>query len=176
MSVGYISAQEYVYVNTRNLIMRDRPKKLYNVYLVMQPPCPLLVERYDDDYKDNKEVKDKFYRVSISYNDSDGIHHYVSGWVLKKYVVHNLYQVTVPGLDTRSQVPPSPMLLSEYVGPNKYDRDFGNAAKYQPPVYKGGEKQPPPFKRQYRTGLRGGCYYVNQKGHRIYVDKHFCNK
>lgn len=28
--------------------------------------------------------------------------------------------------------------------------------------------------RSYQTGERGGCYYVNSNGNRIYVDKSFC--
>lgn len=29
--------------------------------------------------------------------------------------------------------------------------------------------------RSYITGERGGCYYENSRGNRIYVERHFCN-
>lgn len=31
------------------------------------------------------------------------------------------------------------------------------------------------YSRFYQTGERGGCYYTNSNGNRIYVDKLFCN-
>jgi hypothetical protein len=29
--------------------------------------------------------------------------------------------------------------------------------------------------RTYITGKRGGCYYLNSKGNKVYVDKSLCN-
>ncbi len=172
LAAGIVSGQEVVYVNTANLILRDRPEKGYNVFCILQPPCPLKVDKYDDGYKNDKTVTDKFYRVSVSYTDNNGIYHRIGGWVLKKYVVTNLAGVTVPGLNTRSQVEPSAVGLFTEV-----DVDDGgrfNSALFPSPKYKGGELQPAPPKRVYHKGPRGGCFYIGSKGRKIYVDKNFC--
>lgn len=58
--------QEYLYVNTDNLILRDRPEKKYIVFAILHAPCQVKVERYEDGYKNDRAVKEKFYRVSIS--------------------------------------------------------------------------------------------------------------
>jgi hypothetical protein len=72
--------QERVYVNTNNLVVRDRPERQYNVFAILRPGCPLKVEPYGSGYKGNKAVKARFYRVSLSYRD-DAVHgHIIFGW------------------------------------------------------------------------------------------------
>lgn len=31
------------------------------------------------------------------------------------------------------------------------------------------------FGREYHRGPRGGCYYINSKGKKVYVDHSYCN-
>ena len=168
------SGQEVVYVNTDNLVLRDRPEKMYNVFAILHASCPLKVERYEDGYKNDKAVTNKFYQVSISYNSDNGIHHYVGGWVLKKFVVTDLSKITVPGVDTASQSLVSIVPLVRYMGDDEHNPNKGNAAQFLPPKYKGGEKQPGQVARIYHSGPRGGCYYLSGKGKKVYVDKKFC--
>ncbi len=169
-------AQEYLYVNTDNLILRDRPEKKYIVFAILHAPCQVKVERYEDGYKDDKAVKDKFYQVSIAYIDSEsGIHHHIGGWVMKKYMVTSQEKVTVPGADKRLAINASQLLLERYMGDDAYNPNHGNSLEFLPPKYKGGEKEPEVFKKVFRTGPRGGCYYMNRSGNKVYVKDKYCN-
>src|ERR1035437_3454212 len=96
---GTAIGQEYVYVNTDNLILRDRPEKIYNVFAILHSPCRVKIEPYEDGYKNDHAITKKFYQVSISYKDDDGTHHYVGGWVEKKYVVDDPDKITVKNDD-----------------------------------------------------------------------------
>src|SRR5437763_587365 len=84
----YFYGQEYVYVNTDNLILRDRPEKKYMVLAILHAPCMLKVENYEDGYKNDKAITNKFLQVSFAYKD-DETHRSVlyRGWVEKKYTV-----------------------------------------------------------------------------------------
>ena len=166
--------QGYVYVNTHNLILRDRPEKIYMVLAILHPPCKLKVEPCERFYINNTIVKHKFYEVSISYKDDKGIHHYVGGWVEKRYVVTGKDKITAPGTDMGLELNESEVKLIPGISDDRHDPNKFNAALFPAPKYKGGEKQPAPFKRIYHKGPKGGCYYVNQKGKKVYVDKHFC--
>jgi len=166
---GIVNAQEYVYVNTDNLVLRDRPEHKYHVFAVLQPNFRLKVEPYEDGYKNNKQVKSRFYQVSVSYK-SNGINHYTGGWVEKKYVVTNPLKIN-PKYTGVVPLPTEEIAWIPYTGAEEGNPDKLNAAQYPPPKYKGGEKQEV---RVYHTGARGGCYYISPKGKKVYVDKHFC--
>ena len=169
--------QEYLYVNTDNLILRDRPGKKYNVFAILHAPCQVKLEPYDDDYKNNRAVKEKFYRVSISYTDSGayGIHHHIGGWVMKKYMVTSQEKVTVRGADKRLAINASELLLEQYMGDGEHNPNNGNSVEFLPPEYKGGEAQPETFKRVYHSGPRGGCYYMSRYGNKVYVNGKYCH-
>jgi len=164
------SAQEHLYVNTNNLILRDRPEKKYNVYSILHARCKVDQRPYDDGYKNNKEVLRRFYRVGFTRWDQNGRSLTVSGWVEKKYMVRSLKQVRVPGSDTSAE---RSMTLIESTG----DAKRFNCAAYPYPKYKGGEKQfdiTTTGKRIYHRGPRGGCYYIGPNGNKRYVDAKFC--
>ena len=72
IAVNIVSAQDTVYVNAHNLILRDRPETRYNVFAILQAGCPLKVEPFEDGYKNNKSVRSRFYRVLISYGNDAG--------------------------------------------------------------------------------------------------------
>ncbi len=169
-----VFAQDEVYVNTDNLVLRDRPEKDYFVFAILHAPCPLKVEPYELGYRNNKAVTDKFYQVSISWDDKKGIHHYVGGWVKKKYVVSSRAAVTAKVTDSGSAIAASVVKLIKFMGLREDDPNPPNAAQFQPPRYKGGEIWQKPAKRVYHSGPKGGCYYIGKNGHRIYVDKTFC--
>ena len=166
--------QGVVYVNTDNLIMRDRPEKQYFVVAIVHAPCRLDIEPWDVGYDNDKTVIANFLKVSFSY-ESNGIHHLIAGWVARKYLVPDLAKVTVHGLNTRSQtIDPVPLIT--YSGDFEHNPNRENARDFLPPKYKGGEKQPGIARRVYHKGPRGGCYYINGKGHKVYVDKKRCDK
>jgi hypothetical protein len=170
-AANVVFAQDTVYVNTRNLILRDRPETRYNVFAVLQAGCPLQVEPYDDGYISNKSVKSRFYRVLITYANDAGGYSRIFGWIEKRFVVPTLVKVTVPGADKSGTKPLTELMQPVHPlnGENKF-----NASQFPPPVYKGAEYQPGVAKRVYHNGPRGGCYYLTSNGRKVYVDKKFC--
>ncbi len=163
-------AQEHLYVNTDNLVVRDRPEKRYNVYAILHPGCEVDMGRADKGYKNNKEVINKFYRITFTYRYENRRSLTVSGWVEKKYMVRSRAQITVSSADAIAKLPVTMV-------PNEDDPKQFNCAAYPFPKYKGGEKHfdvTATSKRIYHTGARGGCYYLSPKGDKRYVDPKFC--
>jgi hypothetical protein len=171
IAYGPAPGQELVFVNTPKLVLRDRPEKEYNVFAILLATCPLKLERYDAGYENDPAVKERFYRVSFTYQDNKQRNHLIFGWVVKKYVVPAFDEVSVPGAD-KSDVKDIRELM--YPVELRHDGKF-NASMYPPPEYKGGEKQPEPVKREFHRGPRGGCYYLDKKGRKVYVDKSNCS-
>lgn len=167
--------QQHVWVNTDNLILRDRPEKKYVVYAILHAPCRLDIDSSDIGYKSDKYANTTFCQVTISY-DQDGMGHYIHGWVAKKYIVTDPRKITVSGVDTAIDLSMTHLVPM----PDVYDDDGnirnGNALHFLPPKYKGGEKYPQAagIKRIYHKGKRDGCYYIGRNGHKIYVDKKWC--
>jgi hypothetical protein len=164
---GTLTGQQYVYVNTDNLILRDRPEKKYTVFAILHAPCRLLKEAYEAGYKNDRPVTNRFYQVSFSYNDDAGIHHHTGGWVEKKYVVNDRNSVTI-NTAYRDTLNITEVPLIRYSGSDAHNPNQ-NASEFLPPKYKGGERQPQAMRRVYHKGPRGGCYYVNSKGRKVYV-------
>ncbi len=171
IAVNIVSAQDTVYVNAHNLILRDRPETRYNVFAILQAGCPLKVEPFEDGYKNNKSVRSRFYRVLISYGNDAGGSNRIFGWVEKRFVVPALGKVTVPGTDKTGTKPVTRFMLALHPG---NDENKFNAGQFPPPLYKGAEHQPGAAKKTYHSGPRGGCYYLNASGRKVYVDKKFC--
>jgi hypothetical protein len=162
IQVSIACAQQTVYVNTANLVLRDRPEKQYNVFAVLQPGCPLKIESYEAGYKNDKKVTARFYQVSIDYRDNENINHHIGGWVEKNYVSQTPKQNSGRNITE----------LMKVVVPD--DNETFNASQYPPLKYKGAEIQPGPPKRIYHKGPRGGCYYLNGAHKKVYVDKSLC--
>ena len=167
--------QEFVYVNTDNLILRDRPENAYLALAILHTPCKLKVEKYEDGYKNNKEIKAKFYEVAINYWDERKYHHYISGWVEKRYVVADKSMIKVPVDDTALDLHASIVKLIPSGEDDAHNPNKLNWADFPGPKYKGGVNAPSPVKRIYHKGPKGGCYYISPKGHKVYVNKSFCN-
>ncbi len=166
--------QDFVYVNTDNLILRDRPGNKYMVFAILHAPCKLKVEPYDSIYLNNNKVKERFFRVLISYTDSRNFRNYLTGWVEKRYTVNSTDRITVKGINKTLELNESKVSIE----PEDYDADHEhlNWEQFPGPKYKGGVNSPLPFRKIYHKGPKGGCYYVNKQGKRIYVDKSFCNR
>ena len=144
-------AQEYVYVNTANLLLRDRPEIKYNVYNVLQPPCRLKVISDDNMGYDSKAVNGRYYHVVLIKHDDQAKRSYSSyGWVEKKYVVKSMAKVTAHYSDSTA--------VSFIDIPVSGDLSTLNYRSYPYPKYKGGEDHfGPEYKRKYIKGPRGGC-------------------
>ena len=166
---GTAMAQEYVYVNTANLLLRDQPEKEYNVFDVLHAPCRLEVIPYSAGYE-TKAIRDRFYHVALkiwfektkkSYNGY--------GWVEKKYVVNAHDKITAHYTDSSQTIAYTTSPVSRDNPPKL------NYRSYPYPKYKGGEKNFDVLNgAKYRKGPRGGCYYVNAKGRKVYVDAKMC--
>ena len=172
-----VAGQGFVYVNTANLILRDRPDCEYMVFAILQAPFRLKVEKQGADY--SKAVKDRFYCVSYTYHDPYGIGHYTRGWVEKKYTVAHLSAIATKQVDTNSSPPPQEIRLISYMGADEDDPNDWNYRQFPYPKYKGGEKQfpkPASTSRAYHLGARGGCYYLSKTGRKVYVDSKFCKE
>jgi len=170
---GY--GQAFVYVNTDNLLLRDRPQKTYEVLAVLHAPCKLKVEAYEDGYKHNADIKSRFYQVAINYYDARKIYHHIGGWVDKRYVVAAPGQLTTAVADTDLDLHISVVKMIPSGADDAHNPNGLNWADYGGPTYKGGVAVPAGVQRKYRKGPKGGCYYLNGKGRKVYVAKRFCD-
>lgn len=165
-------AQDYVYVNIDNLILRDRPEPTYVVFDILHAGSKLKRDSSDQGYLKNKQVNARFYQVELNYQAEDGHSVYKHGWVEKKYIVTDKRKLR-PGADTTVDLVHSPVTLASYDG-NGLDPNGKNHLLYPYPKYKGGEKVfPHAEKRVYHKGPRGGCFYWKNK-RKVYVDGRFC--
>jgi hypothetical protein len=171
-----VCGQEYVYVNTDNLLLRDRPQHDYRVYAVLHAPTKLMVKR-DGEYKNDKAVNARFYYVYLHYME-DGFSKSIWGYVEKRYVVANPEKVSVRNIDKQQELNFDWVVIKPYMGDIKYSPNKFNGDKFPPPKYKGGDvftkAETEVAKRKYHEGPRGGCYYIGRKGEKIYVDKQWC--
>ncbi len=176
LCLWYIPAigQAFVYVDTDSLILRDRPENAYLVLAILHTPCKLKLEKYEDGYKNNEKIKAKFYEVALNYWDERKYHHYISGWVEKRYVVTARNEINSPVDDTGLNLHASIVKLIPSAGDDAHNPNKLNWADFPGPKYKGGVNAPPPFKRIYHKGPKGGCYYLSAKGLKVYVNKSFC--
>ena len=169
------AAQEYVYVNTDSLLIRDRPENEYLVTAVLHAPTRLVIEQNDEGYAKNKVVTSRFYNVSLQYRGDDNRSTKIDGWVEKKYVVRSKSLITFRGTDTTQDLAFRRIFLIPFIGGDECDPNDFNCRDFPYPKYKGGEKSfPAPVKRVYHTGPRGGCYYIGPSGNKNYVDPKHC--
>src|SRR6478735_8629154 len=97
---GNAVAQDHLYVNTNNLILRDRPESTYVVLDILHAGSKLKRDSSDKGYVKDKQVNARFYEVELNYQAEDGHSVYKHGWVEKKYVVPDIRMITAPGADT----------------------------------------------------------------------------
>ena len=169
--------QEYVYVNTDSLILRDRPEKKYKVLAILHAPSRVKIAAIDKGYINDKAVNDRFYQVFFTHWKEDGTSLTMGGWVEKKYTVKSKAGITFPGADTTADLLFTDVPSIPYMGSDERDPNPFNCAEFPYPKYKGGEKhfdKAVKNKRVYHNGPRGGCYYLSVKGKKVYVDKKFC--
>ena len=167
---GHVATgQEYVYANTDNLLLRDRPEKEYDVFGVLHAPCRLEVIPYSTGYE-TKAIKDWFYHVQLSVWFEKTKSSYTGyGWVEKKYVVSSHDKITAQYADSAEAI------LFNKVPVSRDNPPKLNCRSYPYPKYKGGEKNfDTANKKKYQKGKLGGCYYINAKGRKVYVDAKLC--
>jgi hypothetical protein len=170
MLLSYAKAlgQEYGYVNTDSLILRDRPEKVYNVFAILHAPCQVTIEPYDNYYKNNRAVTGKFYEVSVSYNDNNGIHHHIGGWVEKRYMVDDPAKITVRGANMNLRIAESEVMLIPYIGDDKHNPNSHNTAlRFQAPKYRVAKNNRSHSKRCIRQGRGAGATMLMLRGRKF---------
>lgn len=163
--------QQYVYVNTDNLLLRNRPDREFTVYAVLHAPTRLKVAPYKNGYN-RSLVTNRFYEVHIAYTDGEGIYHFFDGWVDKRYVVKSPQQVR--SIRNRRAADFWITWVVPTLGPNQDPSLHTNCDWFPYPKYKGGETTAPKLAHTYIKGPHGGCYYRAPSGRKVYVDKSFC--
>jgi hypothetical protein len=175
-----VAAQEYRYVNTDNLILRHTLDPAYNVFMILHAPTRVKILPYDEDVYTSPAMKKKFYRIEVFFLYQEQYAQFtIKGYVDKRYLVDAISKVTVPGVDTSLAIS---VTMTNFNGVKQYSRacrdcypsvvEQSNSRSFNSPVYKGGNPPPAPVKpkpREYHPGPRGGCYYINEKGKRVYV-------
>jgi hypothetical protein len=141
---------------------------------IAHAPCKLRVLPYGSQYAGNAAVKKRFHKVRLLFDDAGKTHLYITGWVEQRYVVTDTGKVTWPGANKALEFSASVVPVQPYMGDDEHSPEPYNYADFRYPQYKGGENQPPPPKRTYYKGKRGGCYYRNSAGKKVYVDKRYC--
>ncbi len=169
--------QEYVYANTNNLLIRDRPDKIYNVYAIANKGCVLKLQPITSGYENKKALTAGFYYINVKSKQTKNGHTSMDAWVSKRYVVKSLSEITYSKNDTSNNTFPELVDLIPYFGPEEDDPNNYNCYQYPWPKYKGGEKSFPSKHKPghvYYRGPRGGCYYIAPSGRKVYVDGKFC--
>lgn len=165
-----LQAQERIlYVNTDNLILRDLPEKRYNVFAILHAGATLVEDTGDHGYKDDKAISSKFYEVKLKNRDTPGDCHFIGGWVEKKYIVRK------PEMVKQTLVKKDLPYFDEIHVINICG--YYNDKDFPPPKYKGGEPNVRGELRsgRYLLGPKGGCYFYNKHGKKVYVDRSYCN-
>jgi hypothetical protein len=181
-AIAQKTEKKYLYVNTDNLILRDRPEPFYKVYAILHAPCRVQLLDFRPEYKNYKNATTRFYDVRLKYTDEKRITYTFDGFVDKRYIVAHDSLITAyvkeeeKNLETNATV----VDLIPYFGPEEDSPNPENARNFPPPKYKGGEKtfvsrnSSTAIKRIYHLGPKEGCYYINSKGNKTYVDKKYC--
>lgn len=175
--------QQVMYVNTDNLIVRDRLDRDYNVSCIVHVPTRVIVQPVEGNFEGFESLSGKFSCIKFHFWQLNHFNTSEYGFVEKKYLVNSLSKITVKDADTTLtvSVTRTPFERHKYY---RYDHsmhdmgmEFSNARDFKAPKYKGGNPLPLPPKskpRVYHSGPRGGCYYYNEKGKKVYVAATYC--
>ena len=184
------TGQDVRYVNAPNLVIRDNHLPDYNVCGIAHAGCEVTVDTVLSIEYIDKNILKTMCHISIPIYMPE--HQYkvvnLNGWVPKRYLVKSRALVTVKGADTTLSVNATrvPVKRFDYYlqrhGTSSYktvDKGiaYSNARKYVAPKYQGGNPlplPPPPKPREYLSGPRGGCYYINAAGKKVYVAPENC--
>lgn len=185
------AGQITMYVNAPNLVVRDNHTPDYNVAGIAHAGCKVSIDTYmHTKYVDKSFLKTMcFISIPIQTPETES-NKMLRGWVPKRYLVPTRAKVTVRGADTTLTVNATltPTNRYEYYITRRHryryndktvDRGiaYSNARKYVAPKYQGGNPlplPPPPKPREYLSGPRGGCYYLNAAGKKVYVAPDSC--
>lgn len=145
--IGY--SQQFMYVNRDTLPMYKYPDHKSNVVLLLHAPCKIAAEALTDTSADARELAKDWMAVKFFVSDgtwSGGTTYY--GYVPTRYLVSDLSQVTVAGVDTA-------VLLSVTLPATD-------------------TSMMKPMKASFRESSRGGCYYIDSTTERKYVNESYC--
>lgn len=184
------TGQDVRYVNAPNLVLRDNYLPDYNVSAIVHAGCEVILDTLMPINEVDKNFLKTMYQISIPIYMPEQPYKVVNlnGWVPKRYLVKTRAQITVPDADTTLSVHITRLKINRYdyyqtrYGTSSYrtvDKGiaYSNARKYVGPKYQGGNPlplPPPPKPREYLSGPRGGCYYINAAGKKVYVGPEHC--
>jgi hypothetical protein len=144
-------SQQYMYVNTDTLPLREYPDYKSAVTLLLHAPCKIAVEEIADTSAEARELSKDWAPVKFFLSDGSwlgGTTYY--GYVLKRHLVPDLSQVTVENVDTT-------MLLSVTL------LATDSTAGKKPGV-------------NFKETSTGECYYIDATAKRDYVGNNYCRR
>jgi hypothetical protein len=164
-----------MYVNAETLNMRETPSGKAPIVLKLHAPVAVTV--FDPPltakYANNKAVLSEWAQVSYSLPSySDEVKMW-AGWVNKKYLVAVRDSVKAPASESLvTYMPGDPLwptatLVSGNTSISRYGKGKNSSIRVNGRV--------PATGHQYHQGARGGCYYYNSSGNKVYVDRSLCN-
>ncbi len=162
-NIGGCASAKTAVITRNNVLLRDSPEKDYVVEMILHRGCR--VER------DPAPTDGILAHIRFQYADSLGETHCYFGWVAKRYLTYDTLMVANRKNGPAFTVAP----LIPYGGGKEHNPNKDNRRNYPAGRYRGGDPQPAPWVKKYESGSRGGCYYWNANGRKVYVDKKFCN-
>ena len=161
---GHAAARTAV-VTHNNVLLRDSPEKDYVVEMVLHRGC-----RVETDTLKGSVGHARFTHILFRYSDSLKVVHSIYGWVEQRYLTYDTLAIAPPKTHAAYTTVP----LTPYGGSREHNPNKDNRRSYPASRYRGGDPQPAPWVRKYQMGNRGGCFYLNPKGKKVYVDKKYC--
>lgn len=165
---GSLQKRGIAYVNATSLNLRQTPSVTGTIVCQLHAAAGIYVEKPFEAKYNTPEIRQKWAYVEWPL-DLEGM--IFTGFVERKFLVSTSDSVTVPASGeeiTLVQKMPGMSVVSNRVTvpgsrnvpfPTVQKRTVGRAAG----------------SRQYYTGPRGGCYYLNASGKKEYVDRSLCN-
>ena len=166
-----VFGQEYRVINAVNLNLREFPEPNAQVYLVLHAPCKVELVEPEDYYKSNPTVLRQWANVKFDNGEESW-----TGWVARRYLVASVAKVSVALADTTN-----PTAL--YTEPDSRKGSAGFIQINDKKYYNNGttsssdrqKSRLPTSGHNFQRGPRGGCFYYNARGNKVYVDRSLCN-
>lgn len=149
----------YHFVNIEHLPLKEKPTESSSTVANLGGTTYVKVVEYADN---------GYVRIQVNIYD---------GYVPEKYLVDNLSKIDYLGADIQlarkhkitAVTPVQQSIVRENVD-TKVQAPYKSSTKHTSTTKSGSYKTG----RQYYTGPRGGCYYINSSGNKTYVDRSFC--
>jgi hypothetical protein len=167
--------QPKMFVNAATVNMRETPSSQASIVLKLHAPAAVTV--FDPPltakYADNQAVLNEWVQVSYSLDSYSTEVKMWTGWISKKYLIAERDSVKVQVLGPLvTFMPGDPLWPSEVVvSGNNSASIYGKGKSKSARV----TSRKPASGHQYQSGPRGGCFYYNSSGNKVYVDRSLCN-